>query len=98
MPAAATALVKVGVEEYLRLIRRERFRAEEIDHLLCHYSSHFLKGEIQKLTAAQQELQSLKALHERLAIIATEFPDLLDFERDGLLPGADRDGRRQEAA
>jgi len=46
-----------------------------------------LKGEIERLLAAQQELQSLKSLHERLEIIATEFPDLLDFERDGLLPG-----------
>ncbi len=42
-------VVKLGVEEYLRLIRRERIRGEEIDHLLCHYSSHFLKGEILKL-------------------------------------------------
>jgi 3-oxoacyl-[acyl-carrier-protein] synthase III len=42
-------VVKLGVEEYLRLIRRERIRPEEMDHLLCHYSSHFLKGEILKL-------------------------------------------------
>jgi 3-oxoacyl-[acyl-carrier-protein] synthase-3 len=42
-------VVKFGVEEYLRLIRRERIRADEIDHVLCHYSSHFLKGEILKL-------------------------------------------------
>jgi len=42
-------IVKLGVEEYLRLIKRERIVPEEIDHLLCHYSSHFFKGEIVKL-------------------------------------------------
>jgi len=42
-------IVKLGVEEYLRLIRRERIVPEEIDHLLCHYSSHFFKGEIVRL-------------------------------------------------
>lgn len=39
-------IVKLGVEEYLRLLQRERLRADEIDHLLCHYSSHFFKSEI----------------------------------------------------
>jgi 3-oxoacyl-[acyl-carrier-protein] synthase-3 len=39
-------LVKLGVEEYLRLLQRERLRTDEIDHLLCHYSSHFFKSEI----------------------------------------------------
>lgn len=42
-------IVKLGVEEYLRLIQRERIVPEEIDHLLCHYSSHFFKGEIVRL-------------------------------------------------
>jgi 3-oxoacyl-[acyl-carrier-protein] synthase-3 len=42
-------VIKLGVEEYLRLVRNERIRTDEIDHLLCHYSSHFLKGEILKL-------------------------------------------------
>ncbi len=45
-------IVKLGVEEYLRLIKRERFVPEELDHLLCHYSSHFLKGEIVRLLDA----------------------------------------------
>lgn len=44
-------VVKLGVEEYLRLLRRERLRADEIDHVLCHYSSEFFKGEIMKLLA-----------------------------------------------
>ena len=42
-------IVKLGVEEYLRLIRRERIVPEELDHVLCHYSSHFFKGEIARL-------------------------------------------------
>jgi 3-oxoacyl-[acyl-carrier-protein] synthase-3 len=45
-------IVKLGVEEYLRLIKRGRIVPEEIDHLLCHYSSHFLKGEVVKLLDA----------------------------------------------
>ena len=44
-------IVRLGVEEYLRLIKRGRIVPERIDHLLCHYSSHFLKGEILKLLA-----------------------------------------------
>jgi 3-oxoacyl-[acyl-carrier-protein] synthase-3 len=42
-------VVKLGVEEYLRLVRNARVQTEEIDHVLCHYSSHFFKGEIVKL-------------------------------------------------
>ena len=42
-------IVKLGVEEYLRLVQKERLRPDEIDHVLCHYSSHFFKGEIMKL-------------------------------------------------
>lgn len=44
-------LVKVGMEEYLRLVRRERIRPEELDHVLCHYSSEFFRGEIMKALA-----------------------------------------------
>src|SRR3989441_780147 len=42
-------IVKLSVEEYLRLIKRERIVPAELDHILCHYSSHFFKGEIVKL-------------------------------------------------
>ncbi len=42
-------IVKLGVEEYLRLIERGRIVPEELDHFLCHYSSHFFKSEIVKL-------------------------------------------------
>src|SRR2546422_8661509 len=42
-------IVKLSVEEYLRLIKRGRIVPEALDHLLCHYSSHFFKGEIVKL-------------------------------------------------
>jgi len=45
-------IVKLGVEEYLRLVKRERIVPEKLDHLLCHYSSHFFKGEIVRLLAA----------------------------------------------
>lgn len=40
-------IVKLGVEEYLRLLRSERLQPP--DHVLCHYSSAFFKGEIVKL-------------------------------------------------
>ena len=42
-------IVKLGVEEYLRLIKQERIVPDDIDHFLCHYSSHFFKGQIVKL-------------------------------------------------
>jgi 3-oxoacyl-[acyl-carrier-protein] synthase-3 len=45
-------IVKLGVEEYLRLIQRGRIVPEGVDHFLCHYSSHFFKDEIVKLLGA----------------------------------------------
>ncbi len=39
-------IVKLGVEEYLRLIQRGRIAPERLDHFLCHYSSHFFRAEI----------------------------------------------------
>jgi 3-oxoacyl-[acyl-carrier-protein] synthase-3 len=45
-------IVKLGVEEYLRLIGRGRIAPEELDHFLCHYSSHFFKDEIVRLLDA----------------------------------------------
>jgi 3-oxoacyl-[acyl-carrier-protein] synthase III len=42
-------IVKLGVEEYLRLLKQERIVPEDVDHFLCHYSSHFFKGQIVKL-------------------------------------------------
>jgi 3-oxoacyl-[acyl-carrier-protein] synthase III len=42
-------IVKLSVEEYLRLIERGRIVPEELDHFLCHYSSHFFKGEVVRL-------------------------------------------------
>ena len=42
-------IVKLSVEEYLRLIKRGRVVPEELDHFLCHYSSHFFKGAIVRL-------------------------------------------------
>jgi 3-oxoacyl-[acyl-carrier-protein] synthase-3 len=42
-------IVKLGVEQYLRLVKQERLRTDAIDHVLCHFSSKFFKGEIGKL-------------------------------------------------
>ncbi|MHB2017895.1 MAG: beta-ketoacyl-ACP synthase III [Candidatus Xenobia bacterium] len=42
-------IVKVGVDGFLRLIERGRIQADEIDHMLCHYSSHHFRGRIAKL-------------------------------------------------
>jgi 3-oxoacyl-[acyl-carrier-protein] synthase-3 len=44
-------IVRLGVEEYLRHIRDGRLDVQQIDHVLCHYSSHFFKGEVMKLLA-----------------------------------------------
>ncbi len=39
-------IVAVGGEEYLRLVARGRFQPEQIDHVLCHYSSHYFRTKI----------------------------------------------------
>jgi 3-oxoacyl-[acyl-carrier-protein] synthase-3 len=44
-------IVRLGVEEYVRHLRAGRLHVEQIDHVLCHYSSHFFKGEVMKLLA-----------------------------------------------
>jgi 3-oxoacyl-[acyl-carrier-protein] synthase III len=43
-------IVKVGVEGFLRLINAGKIAPQEIDHFVCHYSSHYFKTEILKLT------------------------------------------------
>lgn len=42
-------VVKLGVEGWLKLIERGRVQPDEIDWLLCHYSSHFFRGQIVEL-------------------------------------------------
>jgi 3-oxoacyl-[acyl-carrier-protein] synthase III len=42
-------VVKLGVEGWLKLIEAGRVNPDEIDWLLCHYSSHFFKGQIVEL-------------------------------------------------
>ena len=42
-------IVALGVEEYVSLVRAGRIDPEEIDHLLCHYSSEYFRGDIVKL-------------------------------------------------
>lgn len=39
-------VVQLGVEGWLRLIEAGRVRPDEIDWLLCHYSSHFFRSQI----------------------------------------------------
>lgn len=39
-------VVKLGVEGWLKLIEAGRVNPEEIDWLLCHYSSHFFRSRI----------------------------------------------------
>lgn len=42
-------VIKLGVEGWLKLIAAGRVNPDEIDWLLCHYSSHFFKGQIVEL-------------------------------------------------
>ena len=39
-------IVKLGVDGYLRLIAEGRVQPDKIDHVLCHYSSHYFRGKI----------------------------------------------------
>ncbi|MDX2106060.1 MAG: beta-ketoacyl-ACP synthase III [Candidatus Melainabacteria bacterium] len=42
-------VVKVGVDGFLKLINDGKIKADEIDHFVCHYSSHHFKGRILEL-------------------------------------------------
>ncbi len=42
-------VIKLGVEGWLQLIEKGRISPGEIDWLLCHYSSHFFRGQIVEL-------------------------------------------------
>ncbi|RZM76171.1 StlD/DarB family beta-ketosynthase [Leptolyngbya iicbica LK] len=42
-------VVQLGVEGWLRLIEAGRVRPDEVDWLLCHYSSHFFRSQIIEL-------------------------------------------------
>lgn len=42
-------VVQLGVEGWLRLIEAGRVRPDEVDWLLCHYSSHFFRSQIVEL-------------------------------------------------
>ena len=43
-------IVKVGVDGFLRLINAGRIDPGQIDHFVCHYSSHYFRTEILKLS------------------------------------------------
>ena len=42
-------VIKLGVEGWLKLIELGRVQPDDIDWLLCHYSSHFFRGQIVEL-------------------------------------------------
>lgn len=42
-------VIKLGVEGWLRLIESGRVKPDDIDWLLCHYSSHFFRSQIVEL-------------------------------------------------
>jgi 3-oxoacyl-[acyl-carrier-protein] synthase-3 len=42
-------IVKLGVDGFLRLIDQGLITPQEIDHVLCHFSSHYFKGKIFEL-------------------------------------------------
>jgi 3-oxoacyl-[acyl-carrier-protein] synthase-3 len=42
-------IVKVGVDGFLRLIEAGKISANEVDHFVCHYSSHYFRGKILEL-------------------------------------------------
>ncbi len=42
-------IVKLGVDGFLRLISEGLISPKEIDHVLCHFSSHYFKGKIFEL-------------------------------------------------
>jgi 3-oxoacyl-[acyl-carrier-protein] synthase III len=42
-------IVRVGVEGFLRLIKQGKISPAEIDHFVCHYSSHHFRGKILEL-------------------------------------------------
>ncbi len=42
-------IVKLGVDGFFDLINENKISGNDIDYLVCHYSSHYFKGEILKL-------------------------------------------------
>ena len=42
-------VIKLGVEGWLRLIDQGRVQPDDVDWLLCHYSSHFFRSQIVEL-------------------------------------------------
>ncbi|MDI1462456.1 3-oxoacyl-[acyl-carrier-protein] synthase III C-terminal domain-containing protein [Catellatospora sp. KI3] len=40
------ALFQLGLREFMALVRAGRFRTDEIEHVLCHYSAEHFRGEI----------------------------------------------------
>lgn len=47
--ALLSGVVALGVERYVELVKDGRIDPDRIDHLLCHYSSEYFRGDIVKL-------------------------------------------------
>lgn len=43
------SVVALGVERYIGLVQEGRIDPDQVDHLLCHYSSEYFRGDIVKL-------------------------------------------------
>jgi 3-oxoacyl-[acyl-carrier-protein] synthase-3 len=39
-------IVKIGVDGLLRLVQKGKLQTSDIDHFVCHYSSHYFRGKI----------------------------------------------------
>jgi 3-oxoacyl-[acyl-carrier-protein] synthase-3 len=87
-------IVRLGVEEWLRLVRRELVKFDEIEHVLCHYSSEFFRVEIMKALAKTKfssgEDKFFSNLHEKGNTGAASIWIMLDEAmRSGLIKEGD---------
>jgi 3-oxoacyl-[acyl-carrier-protein] synthase-3 len=88
-------IVRLGVEEWLRLVRRGLVKPAEIEHVLCHYSSEFFRAEIMNALAKTKlspgEEKFFSNLHEKGNTGAASIWIMLDEAmRSGLIKEGDR--------
>jgi 3-oxoacyl-[acyl-carrier-protein] synthase III len=88
-------IVRLGVEEWLRLVRRELVKPAEIEHVLCHYSSEFFRVEVMNALAKTKlspgEEKFFSNLHEKGNTGAASIWIMLDEAmRSGLIKEGDR--------
>lgn len=86
-------VVKNGVDGFLRLIAEKRVHPEEVDHVLCHYSSHYFRSRIfemlQKSGVMIPEEKWFTNLYERGNTGCASIFIMLDefLEKTALQPG-----------